>query len=177
MKPIKSSPRKLVHENPFSKVYLAEADFGDIQKNYYITHFGPRSGIVVVRDNAVLMVHQYRFLPNEVGLEIPGGKVEDGEDPETAAIRECQEETAVVCSNLKPLVVYYPGLDNVENRTSLFYSHDVTDTGTFVPDVGEAIKTEWVPLERCVEMIFDGTIMDAFTIAGVMSYMVLQNRC
>lgn len=176
MKALKSSPLKLLHENPFSKVYHSHADFGDITKDYYITHFGPRSGIVAVRDNCVLMVQQYRFLPDEIGLEIPGGKVEDGEDPVQAAIRECQEETAVVCRNLKPLVVYYPGLDNVENRTSLFYTDDVTDTETFVPDIGEALKVEWVPIDRCVEMIFQEQIMDAFTIAGVMSYVVLQSR-
>jgi len=176
MKALKSSPLKLLHENPYSKVYHSQADFGDIQKDYYITHFGPRSGIVAIRDNCVLMVQQYRFLPDKVGLEIPGGKVEEGETPEQASIRECMEETAVRCSNLKQLVVYYPGLDNVENRTTLFYTHDVEDTGQFLPDRSEALNVEWVPIQQCVDMILSAEINDAFTIVGMMSYMARQNR-
>lgn len=176
MKSPKCSPRKLLHENPFSKVYHSRADFGDIQKDYYITHFGPRSGVVALRDDTLLMVHQYRFLPDKVSLEIPGGRVENGEDAAQASIRECLEETGVLCRNLERLAVYYPGLDNVENKTTLFYTRDAEETAPFVPDQSETIKIEWVPVEQCVDMILRGEIMDAFTIIGVMTYLALQRK-
>lgn len=44
---------------------------------------------VVIKDGRFLMVHN----PKRKGWEMPGGKIEDGETPEQAAVRECSEES------------------------------------------------------------------------------------
>ena len=49
---------ELVHENPFSSVIRLKANFGSFTKHYYITHFGPRAGLVAVRGSRVLLVRQ-----------------------------------------------------------------------------------------------------------------------
>lgn len=48
-------------------------------------------GITV--DNKVVLVKQYRPGPKEILEELPGGLIEDGEDPGVAARREFVEET------------------------------------------------------------------------------------
>jgi 8-oxo-dGTP pyrophosphatase MutT (NUDIX family) len=50
------------------------------------------SGLVIDFDKVLLIRHPY------LGLWIqPGGHIDDGETPESAAIRETQEETGVLC--------------------------------------------------------------------------------
>jgi ADP-ribose pyrophosphatase len=49
--------------------------------------------LALTKDNKVIMVEQYRPGPDKVLLELPGGYVDDGEDPATAMARELQEET------------------------------------------------------------------------------------
>nr|MDO8111751.1 NUDIX hydrolase [Candidatus Sigynarchaeota archaeon] len=49
--------------------------------------------IATTRSGDVILIKQFRFGSNRVELEIPGGTIEDGEDPARAASRELLEET------------------------------------------------------------------------------------
>lgn len=158
-----------MYANPFMEIRHTHADFGAFRKNYYVVHFGPRAGVVAVRDGCILLARQYRFLENNLSWEIPGGKVDDAESPEIAATRECQEETGVIVRNLKKLAVYYPGLDNVQNRTTIFWSSDL-EIGPFTPEQSEVEEIHWIPVAECIRMIKDEEILDALTVTGILAY-------
>jgi len=49
--------------------------------------------LAITKNNEVIMAKQFRPGPNEILLEIPGGKVEVNETPEGSAARELLEET------------------------------------------------------------------------------------
>jgi 8-oxo-dGTP pyrophosphatase MutT (NUDIX family) len=164
------TPPRLDYRNPFMEVRHTHADFGTFQKDYFVVELGPRSGVVALRGSRVLLTRQYRFLIDGYSWEIPGGRVDDGETPEQSAVRECVEETGVGCTDLKPLVVYYPGLDNFNNRTSLFYSERAEVVRAFVPDASEVVEIRWVELNSCLDMVFHGEILDALTVAGLLAY-------
>lgn len=173
MKIIHSTPKKIDYQNPFMEVHHTRVNFGNFSKDYFVIELGPRSGIVAIRENKILMTRQYRFLIDAMSWELPGGKIDSGEQPAQAAIRECFEETGVRCRNPQSLVVYYPGLDNFNNRTTLFYSTEIDDTTKFIGDEREVTKIAWIPLVECLEMIFKGEVLDALTITGLLAY---QNR-
>ena len=40
----------LVYENPYQKVCKARATFAEFTKEYYVTDFGPRAGLVAIAD-------------------------------------------------------------------------------------------------------------------------------
>jgi 8-oxo-dGDP phosphatase len=172
MRKIKFSDAVTTYVNPFMKVRHTHADFGSFAKDYYVVHFGPRVGVVAVSRGAILLARQYRFLVDDLSWEIPGGRVEPDETPETAATRECLEETGVKCTNLKRLVAYYPGLDNVENRTTLLSTEDTEQIRPFAADPAEVEEIAWVPIEECLRMVFSEEILDALTVAGILSYAV-----
>ena len=176
MKIVKATPKRLDYRNPFMEVNHTRADFGAFSKDYFVVELGPRAGVVAARGNDVLLAKQYRFLIDAMSWEIPGGKVDPGESAIDAAIRECREETGVTCRNIRPLVVYYPGLDNFNNRTTLLYSEDVEVTSAFVADAREVTEIAWVPLEDCMEMVRKGEILDALTVTGLLAYRCLAAR-
>ncbi len=159
----------LDYQNPFMKIHHTQANFGDFHKDYFVVDLGPRAGIVILQNDQVLLTRQYRFLIDDYSWEIPGGRVDEGETPEFAATRECLEETGLRCVDLKPLVVYYPGLDNFDNRTSLFYCDQPEIVCPFVAKDAEVVEIRWFDFATSLDMVFAGEILDALTIAGLLA--------
>ena len=153
---------------------LVHAEFDGFSKDYYIVEFGPRAGVVAVSEGKVLLTAQYRFLINDIAWEIPGGRVDEGETPIEAAQRECLEETGFICADLKPLISFRPGLDNVENFNSVFYSESIAERRTFVPDPAEALAIAWVPIKDCVRLVLEQKITDCLTVSSVLAYRCLM---
>jgi ADP-ribose pyrophosphatase len=175
-KPVSVSDKKIEYRCPFMEIYSRHADFGDFAKSYYVVNFKRRSGVVALQDGNVLLVRQYRFLLNSDSWELPGGTIEDDENLEDGLRRECLEETGVKVQGLRPLLEYYPGLDNVDNRTTIFFTEEVETAREFFPDSAEVREIAWVPLDRCVEMVFKQGILDAMTVTGILGYAYARRR-
>lgn len=166
----------VVYQDKHQQIYRVKADFGEFTKEYFVRDVGQRAGILVVNTGSVLLVRQYRLLIDALSWEIPGGKVDDGETFESAAARECLEETGVQCQALKPLLNFHSGLDISHNPTQIFYSEDFIQTGRAHLDPSEVVAYEWVPLERCVQMVFNHQIVDSLTVIAVLAYSTLKGQ-
>ena len=59
--------------------------------------------IAITADNKVIVAKQFRPGPEKVMFELPGGGVEEGEDPQTAVVRELAEETGYIPGNVQLL--------------------------------------------------------------------------
>lgn len=163
----------VVYSNQWQRILRVPLVVDDVGRDLFITDYGRRAAVVVVRGDSVLMVRQYRYLIDRISWEIPGGRVDVSEAPEAAAARECAEETGVVCSRLEPLIFVQPGLDTLHNPTHLF----VTQTSEGDPAPGhEALHAEWVPLERAMEWVWDGTVSDSLSVVGLLAYSARGGR-
>jgi len=160
-----------VYKDHVRHVYRVVAEFNSFAKEYYVSDNGQRAGVIVVRQKEVLLVRQYLLLINGLGLEVPGGKVDDGKTLEVAAMRECQKETGVRCSGLNHLLNYYPGLDVSQNHTHIFYTNEFIELPQVNPE-----RRVWLPLARCVEMVLSGEILDGMSIIALLAYYVHRNR-
>jgi ADP-ribose pyrophosphatase len=165
------SPGRLLYEDRYQKIYNFKADFGTYEKEYFIRDSGTRTGMIALKDKCVLLVRQYRLFVNRLSLEIPGGGLDEGESPELSAVRECFEETGIHCHNPKQLIFYHVGLDAVYNPTYIFYSDHISETyKTGKINSDEINGWEWVSLDRCIDMIKKGEVIDSFTIIGILAY-------
>jgi 8-oxo-dGTP pyrophosphatase MutT (NUDIX family) len=173
MRPPRITPKGTTYKNQFMEVRHSHADFGDHAKDYYVIHFGRRAGILVLRDDEVLLVRQYRFLVEDLSWELPGGTINEGEDLLVGAARECFEETGVRCRDLQQVVVYYPGLDNVDNRTTIFYTRVFDVEAEFRGNPAEVSEIAWMPFPEVLRMVRQGKILDAMTVVGLTAFQAL----
>lgn len=127
-------------------------------------------GVAVVAldgENNVLLVEQYRYVFGENLLEIPAGKLEKGEDPYAAALRELKEETGASPAFFQPLGKLYPSPGCYGETLYLFLAKNLT-FGEAHPDEDEFLRVERVPLEELLRRILKNEIADAKTVAGVL---------
>ena len=74
----------------------------------------------------VLMVSQFRYPYQKVLAEIPAGKLERGEDPDLAAIRELREETGATAGHFESLGELYPSPGCYGEILRMYFASDLT---------------------------------------------------
>jgi ADP-ribose pyrophosphatase len=134
-----------------------------------VVHPGAVALVVVDNNGKLVLVRQYRHAAGRVLLEIPAGTREQGEDPETCAIRETQEETGYLPRKVERLGGFYsaPGF-----CTEFLHCYLLTDLeeSRQPGDEDENIEVEHVSLDRAIAAIKSGEICDAKTICGILMY-------
>lgn len=120
----------------------------------------------------VLVVSQFRYPYGEVLRELPAGKLEYGEDPAQAAIRELREETGAVAGTFQPLGELYPSPGYCGEIIRMYLARDLS-FGDTDPDEDEFLGLERVPFSQLVEQVMSGEIKDAKTIAAVLKVKLL----
>ncbi len=125
-------------------------------------------GIVALKENGdIVMVKQYRKAVEQVLLELPAGKLEQGENPLDCAARELTEETGYTAGDLRYLVSFYtsPGFSN--EIMHMFLATNLKE-GKNDPDDDEMVETVEISRDRAMDMILKGEIKDGKTIAGIL---------
>lgn len=164
-------PQETLYENRYQRLYKVAVDLGSVTKEIFVTDYGDRVGVIVEGAEGILLTRQYRHLIDRVSWEIPGGKVDQGEDLDEAARRECLEETGILCHELKPLLMFHPGLDTLYNPTHIFYTRAFEEKIALdLIHHDETCGLEWVPLEKCIAMISSRTIVDSLSLVALLSY-------
>ncbi|MBF0523079.1 MAG: NUDIX hydrolase [Candidatus Omnitrophica bacterium] len=163
--PHKIKSKGIVYQDKYKKIEKIQADFQGFKKEYFVSDYGRKAAVVIVRDNKILLVRQYRLLINGLSYEIPGGKINEKEPPEKAAMRECLEETGMKCSGLKRLIEFDPDLEYSRNHTYVFVAKATQGM------LKKEKRSVWVSIKRCREMVFSGKISDSLTVISVLAYL------
>ena len=137
-----------------------------------VDHSGGVCILALDDNNNALLVSQFRYPYKEVLRELPAGKLEPGEEPTLAAIRELREETGAVPGTFLPLGELYPSPGYCGEIIRMYLARDLS-FGETDPDEDEFLNLERIPFDTLVEQVLSGEIKDAKTIAAVLKVKVL----
>lgn len=129
--------------------------------------------VLYVKEDKVLLVRQYRYAYGESLYELPAGKLEIGEDPKNAALRELEEEAGVLAEELKLLFVMYPTPGYTNEKIYIYQAVSGKETATS-PDEDEFLDVEYLPLDKVKEMLKTGEIKDGKTIVALQAYLLKE---
>lgn len=140
-----------------------------------VYHCGGVAIAALTADDCLMFVRQFRYPYGETLLEIPAGKLEEGEDPLAAAERELLEEVGAVGVDFQELGVIYPSPGCYRENLYL-YGCRVGSFGTCRPDEDEFLEVEKIPLAEAVRMCMDQEIADAKTQLAILKMAMLQKE-
>jgi len=123
----------------------------------------------IKNQEVVILEKQYRPAIDKYIYEIPAGHVEDGEELIHAVKRELSEETGYIPKKISFMFKSYPMPGSNTTMFNFFLAEDLSK-GEAHHDADEDIVVKKVKLEKAIEMINSGEIIDLKTIAGILYY-------
>jgi len=166
---------KLSYEGPLFRVYTDEIlEKGRRVMRDVVRHNG---SIVILaiddskskRDPLIVMEVQYRHAAKEYLLEVPAGKLEEGEDPLAGAKRELLEETGFRAARWRKMVRYFASPGFLGEWMQVFIAEGLT-LGEAQPEYDEQLEIQMIPLSKLLGMIEEGKLHDGKTLISVMLY-------
>lgn len=150
------------------RVDTVELPDGRTSKREIVEHSAAVIIVPVKEDGQLLLVRQYRSATGRTALELPAGNIEPGEELESAALRELQEETGYEAQKLVRLCSFFstPGFSDEELH--LFFASGLTLLKQNLDD-DEFLEVLSVPWEEAVKMIWAGEICDAASVTGILA--------
>jgi ADP-ribose pyrophosphatase len=135
--------------------------------DFFVLECTDWANVVALTDSReVVLVRQFRAGTRSVTLEIPGGSVERGETAAAAVRRELREETGYAARSWKRIGVVHPNPAIQGNRCFTYLATGCRAVGDLMPDEGEDLAVELVPLRRIPDLIRRGRITHSLVIAA-----------
>ncbi len=138
-------------------------------------HPGGVAIVAIDSRGCVLTVEQYRYAFSRVLEEIPAGKLEPGEDPREAALRELKEETGATPERLADLgtLIVSPG---AYGEVLHLYLAEGLDIGEQAPDEDEFLDVKRTPFDEMLHRVLNGELEDAKTVVGILKVDALRRQ-
>lgn len=153
-----------IYKGKIISVQLDQVELPDGSKGEreIVKHPGAVAIVPFTKDGKMVVVRQFRKPLEKEIYEIPAGKLEQGEDPETCALRELEEETGYTPRKINFITSFYtsPGFAN-----ELLYLYEAEDLeeGKAHPDADEFVEMSEISLDEGLELMKNEQIHDAKT--------------
>jgi 8-oxo-dGTP pyrophosphatase MutT (NUDIX family) len=166
---------RLVDDTPHVRVSLADVELPNhVRFTQYVFRMR-RCAMTAVLDDAgerLLLMRRHRFIVDRWVWEIPGGYVDEGEDPAEAAVREVVEETGWRPRGVEYVMSCQPLIGNADYPQDLFVAHGADRVAE--PETDETSEVRWVPVAELPALIEDGDILGAITVIAAQHVLLQQ---
>jgi ADP-ribose diphosphatase len=120
--------------------------------------------IVAVDGDEVVVVRQSRPGVGGRTVELPSGKMEDGERPDEAATRELAEECGLAASRWRPIGGFWAAPGYSTEYVHVIEGREITLLEAADPDPDEDIEVERWPLAGALTELSEASSIAAFAL-------------
>lgn len=121
----------------------------------------------------VLLMWRHRFVPDLWNWELPGGLIDEGEEPAQTAAREIEEETGHRPRVLEHLVTFEPMIGMLRCPHHVFLGRGAERIGE-PTERTEMQRMEWVPLDRIPTLISEGVVSNSGTLVALLHVLAIS---
>jgi 8-oxo-dGTP pyrophosphatase MutT (NUDIX family) len=167
---------RAVYSSEWIQVGLADVEFPDGGRTeHHIVRMRPAAIAAVLDDSGerALFMWRHRFVPDLWNWELPGGFVEDGEDPAVAASREVEEETGWRPRNLEHLVTFEPMIGMITTPHHVYLARGAERVGD-PTEVNEMQQLRWIPLTDVPHLIANGKVCSSGALVALLHVLAIS---
>lgn len=175
--PWKKLSTREIYDNPWINVREDQVINPKGGKGIYgvVSMKGKAMGIIPLDEEGnTWLVGQYRYTLDEYSWEIPMGASDKKGDLLDSAKRELKEETGITAGKWTQIMRIHTS-NSVTNEEGFVYLAQDLEFGTPESDETEDLKVMKLPFTKAVDMVMDGSITDAISIAGIFKLAKLLN--
>ena len=135
-----------------------------------VRHPGSVVLLPIPEPGSIILIRQYRYTIDRWIWELPAGSLKPGEDPDAAAVRECEEEIGLAPHKVVRLRGYYPTPGFCDEEMIYFRCEDLRPPAPDSParkDDDEDIEPRTFSLAEARALVVSGEIVDLKTVAGL----------
>lgn len=133
----------------------------------YIRHPGACMMIAFLDERTILMERQYRYPLQRHFIELPAGKIEQGEDPLETAKRELREECGYEAREWRHLATLHPCIGYADEHIELYLARELTHVGHAL-DEDEFLQVFALKIDEALQWVRDGRITEAKAVTGLL---------
>jgi 8-oxo-dGTP pyrophosphatase MutT (NUDIX family) len=158
-----------IYENKWVTVSLVDVELPDGQRFEHHKVSMPSAAMAAVLDDdgRVLLMWRHRFISNTWNWELPGGVVEDGEEPAETIAREIEEELGYHARSLEHVVTFQPMIGTLDSPHHVFIARGADHIGE-PTEKTEMQRMEWIPLEQVPTLIQNGEISNSGSLVALL---------
>lgn len=136
---------------------------------FHVAEYPNWASIVCLdENNNLVLVEQYRHGVSRLSLELAGGVIEEGQEPQEAAERELLEETGYASEHWRFIGKCATDPSNHSNYAYLFFADRAYLQGAQQLDAEEEIAVHTYPLSEIKNMIEAGEIIHGIHLTAIM---------
>lgn len=175
---IRTLSSREVYRNPWLRVREDEIERSDGQKGIYgVVEKDDCAIILPIEDGTIYLVEQYRYTIGQRAMELPQGGWETADvDPEELARGELREETGLVAASMTYLGTLWIAYGYSKQKQHVFLASGLSHAGTDPDPEEHDLELRTASIADFEQMLLDGTIQDACTLAAWGLYKVWRER-
>ena len=140
-------------------------DDGTIVEREVVKHPGGVAVVPLLNDS-VILIRQYRIAIDREILELPAGRLENDECPESCAHRELEEELGYRARQMVRVALYYSSVGFTNEKMHIFLAFQLQRTKP-KPEPDERIQKVVVPIAEVESKLANQEFEDSKTIIGL----------
>ncbi len=126
--------------------------------------------LALTTDHRLVLVRQFRYGSNEFSLEIPGGVIDEGEDPIAAGVRELREESGFVGPTARLLGSVRPNPAMQSNQCHLVLVEGARADASLDWDPDEEFEILALPVDEVYARAYRGEITHAMVLDALLLF-------
>lgn len=138
---------------------------GAVAYREFMRHPGAATIIPLFDDGTVLVERQFRYPMNQIFIELPAGKIDQGEHSFETAKRELEEETGYVADEWYFVTTIHNAIGYSDEHIDIYLAKGLRQ-GKVRLDEEEFIQSFRIPVTELLDWVKNGQVTDVKTIIG-----------